>query len=81
MLPSKLHPEQVPSEYKLRSASNFRQPPDPPPEIPVKQEPSPQNLVASTTPVAFVTVTIPASVTSKSQVPSIQLLAPEPIAN
>ena len=34
----------------------------PPPEIPVKQEPSPQNLVALTIPVA-VTVAIPAIVT------------------
>ena len=30
-VPSRLHPAQVPSEYKLTSASNFRQPPDPPP--------------------------------------------------
>ena len=38
----------------------------------VKQEPSPQNLVASKTPVDFVAVATPARVTLKELSPSIQ---------
>ena len=57
--PSRLHPEQVLPANKFRSASAS----NPPEGRLVKQEPSPQNLVASTTPVDAVTVAIPATVT------------------
>ena len=74
--PSRAHPEQVLDANKFKSASALN-----PAEIPVSAEPSPQNLVALTIPVALYTVAIPARHTLKELSPDIQRFDPLPISS